>query len=48
MISLHPGSEILFTKIIEAYAGHYEEKGKEIVDKYNDVEMRGRKKVCFG
>jgi TP53 regulating kinase and related kinases len=48
MISLHPGSEFLFDKIVEAYSKHYPEKEKEIVDKYRDVEMRGRKKLCFG
>lgn len=48
MLSLHPGSEILFDKIVDAYETQYKEKGKDIIEKYKDVEMRGRKKVCFG
>ena len=48
MISLHPGSEVLFDKITAAYVDSYEEKGKEIIEKYQDVELRGRKKICFG
>jgi tRNA A-37 threonylcarbamoyl transferase component Bud32 len=48
MISLHPGSDFLFDKILDAYQNHYTEKSKLIVEKYQDVELRGRKKVCFG
>mmetsp|Transcript_6762 Transcript_6762/g.5902 ORF Transcript_6762/g.5902 Transcript_6762/m.5902 type:complete len:236 (+) Transcript_6762:19-726(+) len=48
MISLHPGSEALFYKVVEQYKIEYTDKGKEIIDKYKDVELRGRKKVCFG
>ncbi|CAI2379651.1 unnamed protein product [Moneuplotes crassus] len=53
MISLHPGSEVLFDKIIEKYREWMcqekcEDKGNEIIEKYKDVELRGRKKICFG
>jgi len=52
LISLHPGSEKLFDIILEKYQNEYSktdaDKGKQIVEKYKDVELRGRKKVCFG
>lgn len=48
MISLHPGSDFLFDKVADAYQETYTEKGKEIINRYKDVELRGRKKVCFG
>ena len=34
MISLHPGSESLFDKIIEKYQIEYSNKGEEIINKY--------------
>ena len=34
MISLHPGSEPLFDKVVEKYEKVLTEKGKEITDKY--------------
>ena len=45
MISLHPGSEFLFNKIVDAYMETYEEKGAEIINRYKDVEQRGKKKL---
>ena len=47
IISSNPNSEELFEKSMEIY----EEKctnGKDIINRYKKVEMRGRKKLCFG
>ena len=47
IISSNPNSEELFEKSMETY----EEKctnGKDIINRYKKVEMRGRKKLCFG
>ena len=46
-ISTHPGSEHLFDKIIDIYR-EKTNKGLQIVAKYKEVEMRGRKRECFG
>ena len=46
-ISTHPGSEALFEKIIEIYTSKVQ-KGLQIIAKFRDVEMRGRKRECFG
>lgn len=46
-ISTHPGSEALFDKIIESYKTKVQ-KGLQILTKFRDVEMRGRKRECFG
>jgi TP53 regulating kinase-like protein len=46
-ISTHPGSEALFEKIIEIYKSKVQ-KGLQIIAKFRDVEMRGRKRECFG
>jgi len=46
-ISTHPGSEALFERILQKYKQKVE-KGLKILEKYRDVEMRGRKRDCFG
>lgn len=46
-ISTHPGSEALFEKIMIKYRAKTN-KGLQIVEKYRDVEKRGRKRECFG
>ena len=46
-ISTHPGSEQFFEKILD----HYKEKtnnGLNIIAKFREVELRGRKRECFG
>ena len=46
-ISTHPGSEAFFDKIL----AHYKDKttkGNDIIAKFRDVELRGRKRECFG
>jgi TP53 regulating kinase-like protein len=46
-ISTHPGSELLFDKIIESYKAKVQ-NGLKIVAKFREVELRGRKRECFG
>ena len=46
-ISTHPGSEELFDKIMVQYRSKTN-KGLQIVEKYREVEKRGRKRECFG
>ena len=47
LISTHPGSEDLFEKILSFYRSKLT-KGNLIITKFRDVEMRGRKRECFG
>ena len=46
-ISTHPGSEDLFERIMIKYRAQTN-KGLQIVAKYKEVELRGRKRECFG
>ena len=46
-LSTHPGSEQLFEKIMVQYRSKTN-KGLQIVTKFKEVEMRGRKRECFG
>ena len=47
IISSNPKSEELFEKAMNVYQNNCK-NGKDIIDKYKKVEMRGRKKLCFG
>ena len=47
MISSNPKSEELFDKAMNIYKNKCQ-NGEEIINKYKNVEMRGRKKLCFG
>ena len=47
LISTHPGSEILFDKILDNYKSKFP-KGLQILTKFREVELRGRKRECFG
>ena len=47
MISSNPKSEELFDKAMNIYKNKCQ-NGEEIVNKCKNVEMRGRKKLCFG
>ncbi len=47
IISSNPKSEELFEKTMEIYKNKCQ-NGEEIINKYKNVEMRGRKKLCFG
>jgi len=46
-LSTHPNSEELFEEIMKYY-GEYLKNGKQVLNKLEDVRMRGRKKLCFG
>ena len=47
IISSNPKSEELFEKAMDIYKKECK-NGEEIIQKYKKVEMRGRKKLCFG
>ena len=47
MISSNPKSEELFDKAMNIYKNKCQ-NGEEVINKYKNVEMRGRKKLCFG
>ena len=47
-ISTHPGSEPLFDKILELYKTENKTNGLKILAKFKEVELRGRKRECFG
>ena len=47
IISSNPKSEELFERAMNVYQKECK-NGEEIIQKYKKVEMRGRKKLCFG
>ena len=47
IISSNPKSEELFEKAMNIYQNNCT-NGEEIINRYKKVEMRGRKKLCFG
>ena len=47
IISSNPKSEELFEKAMDIYKKNCTD-GEEIIERYKKVEMRGRKKLCFG
>ena len=47
IISSNPKSEELFEKAMDIYKKNCID-GEEIIERYKKVEMRGRKKLCFG
>lgn len=46
-ISTHPGSEPFFDKILDKYKDRTT-NGNTIIAKFREVELRGRKRECFG
>ena len=46
-ISTHPGSEDFFERILERYR-EKTNNGGQIIAKFREVELRGRKRECFG
>ena len=46
-ISTHPGSEAFFERILEKYRDKTS-NGHQIIAKFREVELRGRKRECFG
>lgn len=52
-ISTHPGSEAIFEDVIAKYKeimskDNAKDKGLQIIGKFKEVELRGRKRECFG
>lgn len=48
-LSTHPNSENFFEKVVNGYqASLPDQKGLKIVAKFKEVELRGRKRTCFG
>lgn len=47
IISSNPKSEELFEKAMEIYQKKCK-NGEDIINRYKKVEMRERKKLCFG
>lgn len=47
-ISTHPNSERMFDGVLEAYGKACGKNSKEILKRYEEVKMRGRKKIAFG
>ena len=48
-LSTHPNSEVFFDGIVKKYQALMpEQKGLKIVAKFKEVELRGRKRTCFG
>ncbi len=52
-ISTHPGSEAVFEEVIQTYKeimskDNAKDKGLQIIGKFKEVELRGRKRECFG
>ncbi|XP_043585807.1 EKC/KEOPS complex subunit TP53RK isoform X1 [Bombus pyrosoma] len=50
LLSAHSEVPLLFSKIFEIYQKHYTNKSqcKEIVSKYKEVQLRGRKRLMIG
>ena len=51
-LSTHPGSEVLWEQVQERYKelmiASNQNKGLAIIQKFKEVEQRGRKRECFG
>ena len=52
-LSTHPNSEAFFELVLEEYRKRMtvendKHKGLKIIAKFKDVELRGRKRTCFG
>jgi len=48
LISAHPNTEFMFDAILQAYEQGLEEQGSEVVKKYQEIRMRGRKRTMVG
>ena len=48
LISAHPSCEFMFEAILQAYEQGLEEQGCEVVKKYQEIRMRGRKRTMVG
>ena len=48
-LSTHPNSDEYFEGIVQTYQKMMpDQKGLKIVAKFKEVELRGRKRTCFG
>lgn len=48
-LSTHPNSEEFFEKVLACYKEAMpDQKGLKIIAKFKEVELRGRKRTCFG
>lgn len=48
LISTHPGCEELWTQILAGYTKAYSVGSKEVLNKFKEVQARGRKRTMVG
>ena len=48
LLSTHPNTEWLFQEMIDTYRGQYGKHVGEIVKKFEDIRLRGRKRTMLG
>jgi TP53 regulating kinase-like protein len=48
LISTHPNTELLFQIILKSYSKANKRDGKETIKKYEEVRLRGRKRLMVG
>ena len=48
LISAHPNTEFMFQAIMKSYEEGLGEHGREVVKKYEEIRMRGRKRTMVG
>lgn len=47
-LSTHPNTEWIFQEIIKAYKQQYGKAGGEVIKKFEDIRLRGRKRTMLG
>lgn len=47
-LSTHPESEVLFATVLDKYLETNKASGKQVIDHFEKVRQRGRKRVAFG
>ncbi len=47
-LSTHPESELLFTTVLDKYLETNKATGKQVIEHFEKVRQRGRKRVAFG
>jgi len=48
LISTHPNTEYVFQAILDSYSKAYGNQGKEVMKKFEEIRMRGRKRTMVG
>ena len=48
LLSTHPDMEWLFQEMIDTYRGQYGKHVGEVVKKFEDIRLRGRKRTMLG